>query len=130
MGGFSVVCTGKAWHTPLGPAVYAFAANPDDLQHQEFGNDQDLKLSNNPFEFICQVVTIWVNCIDGAIGEESSLLGLSDNSSATGKMYKSSFSSNKPNHQQVLAKLTELALDHNFTLHPEHIPGTSNTVAR
>ena len=127
MGGFSIR-TGKAWHTPLDPAIYAMAAHPEDMMKAEFGEEPDLKLSNNLFEFICQVVTIWVDCLDGVVDSTSSVLGLSDNSSATGWMFKSSFGSNKPNHQRVSEKLTELVLQHDFQLHPEHILGRINHV--
>ena len=127
MGGFSVR-TGKAWHVPLDPEIYALAANPSEMERDELGQDPDLKLSNNLFEFVCQVVTIWVDCCDGAITSESCVLGLSDSSSATGWMHKSSFGSNKPNHQRVSEKLTELVLEHDFLLHPEHIPGKTNVV--
>ena len=127
MGGFSVR-TGKAWHVPLDPEIYALAANKTDTETDELGQDPDLKLSNNLFEFVCQVVTIWVDCLAGAVPTESCVLGLSDSSSATGWMHKSSFGSNKPNHQRVSEKLTDLVLEYNFLLHPEHIPGKANVV--
>ena len=127
MGGFSVT-TGKAWHCPLDPNIYAQAATAADMKDDEIFGEPDNNLSNNLFEFICQVVTVWIACIDGSIGDEDCILCLSDSSSATAWLHRSSFGIQKTNHQRVSEKLTLLALDNNFTLHPEHIPGKANVV--
>ena len=127
MGGFSIR-TGRAWHVALDPEVYAMAHEAEDLADDEATGSPDPSLSNNLFEFICQVVTIWQECWDGALPTDACVLGLSDSSSATGWMHRSSFGANKPNHQRVSARLTELTLEHRFALHSEHIPGRQNVV--
>ena len=129
MGGFSLR-TGKAWHVALDPEVYAMAHEAEDLEEDvDAGTGTpDPTLSNNLFEFICQVVTIWQECFDDALPQEACVLGLSDSSSATGWMHRSSFGINKPNHQRVSAKLTDLVLNYRFALHSEHIPGRQNVV--
>ena len=127
MGGFSV-STGKAWHCALDPDVYALAATAADMKEDEIFGKPDHKLSNNLFEFICQVVTVWIACLDGSVSREDCILSLSDSSSATGWLHRSSFGVQQLNHQRVSEKLTMLALSHDFTLHPEHIPGRINHV--
>ena len=127
MGGFSLR-TGKAWHVALDPEIYAMAHEAEDLVEDEATGEADPKLSNNLFEFICQVVTIWQECLDDALPTDACVLGLSDSSSATGWMHRSSFGANKPNHQRVSARLTELTLQHRFAIHSEHIPGRQNVV--
>ena len=127
MGGFSVR-TGKAWHCELDPDVYALAGMKQDMKSDEIFGPPDHLLSNNLYEFICQVVSIWIACLDGSMEDEACVLSLSDSSSATGWLHRSSFGVQKTNHQRVSEKITYLALDHNFMLHPEHIPGRINNV--
>ena len=127
MGGFSVR-TGKAWHCELDPDIYALAGTRQDTLSDEIFGPPDHQLSNNLYEFICQVVTVWIACLDGSMEDKACVLSLSDSSSATGWLHRSSFGVQKTNHQRVSEKITYLALDHNFMLHPEHIPGRINHV--
>ena len=127
MGGFSLR-TGRAWHVRLDPAVVAMASNAQDMEDDPNLGSPDLKLSNNLFEFICQVVTIWLDCIDGVLGNDDCILALSDSSSATGWMHRASYGTNKPHHRKVSEKLVDLSLQHRFALHPEHVPGKANQV--
>ena len=96
-------------------------------RRSSFGNP-DLKVSNNLFEFICQVVTIWLDCHDGVLGQDDCVLALSDSTSAIGWMHRASYGLNKPHHRKVSQKLVELALENKFQIHPEHVPGKSNQV--
>ena len=91
--------------------------------------DCDPHRSNNLFEFIAIVVSIWVDCWHNEILDDDVVLALSDNSSAVGWLHKSSFGSDKPLHVQVSEKLTRLCLTHKFALQSEHIPGKQNDVS-
>ena len=119
MGGYSVR-SGRAWRCQL-----------DTTKLDELKNiaDCDPHRSNNLFEFIAIVVSIWVDCWFGEVTADDAVLALSDNSSAVGWMHKTSFGSDKPLHVKVAEKLTRLVLDRKFALQSEHIPGKQNDVS-
>ena len=67
MGGYSIK-SGIAWQVPLDPSVYEMAGHADDLDiDPTLSSTTDLKLSNNLFEYIAQVVTIWLEQHHGDI---------------------------------------------------------------
>ena len=120
MGGYSVR-SGRAWRFRIDQARLQALAQLDPSSTNT--------RTNNLFEYIAIVVSMWVDCWFDGIEENSAVLSLSDNSSAVGWMYKSSFGSDKPLHVQVSKKLTELILLHKFSLQAEHIPGSKNDVS-
>ncbi|KAL7562221.1 hypothetical protein ACA910_004031, partial [Epithemia clementina (nom. ined.)] len=63
--------TGRAWRTILDPTVYAMAFLETDATGDDFLGPTNTKVSNNLFEFIAAVVTIWQACKDGAVAEEA-----------------------------------------------------------
>ena len=120
MGGYSVR-SGRAWRFRIDQTRLQALAQLDPSSTNT--------RTNNLFEYIAIVVSMWVDCWFDGIEENSAVLSLSDNSSAVGWMYKSSFGSDKPLHVQVSKKLTELILHHKFSLQAEHIPGSKNDVS-
>ena len=129
MGGYSIK-SGLAWQIQLNPEVYEMAGIREDTNiDATLAENPNLKLSNNLFEFIAQVITIWFEFHNGDIGPLNSVLCMSDNSSAIGWMHKASFAVNQPLHRRVAAKLVRLTLEGNFVIHAEHVPGKKNLVA-
>ena len=129
MGGYSLK-SGRAWQIPLDPDIYELAGNAKDMDiDPTLAPQNNLKVSNNLFEFIAQAVTIWLESANEDIEELGSVLCMSDNSSAIGWMHKSSFAVNQPLHRRVTELLVNLSLTEQFTIHAEHVPGKKNIVA-
>ena len=119
MGGYSVG-SGRAWRFHIDEIMLKTM-----MEH----NPTNKTRSNNLFEYIAIVVTMWVDCWFGDVNENDAALALSDNSSAVGWMYKSSFGTDKPHHVKVSKRLMELTLEHRFSLQAEHIPEKRNEVS-
>ena len=119
MGGYSAR-SGRAWRCKI-----------DKTQLDQLRNMKncDPTRSNNLFEFIAIVESVWVDCWFHEVHPDDAVFALTDNSSAVGWMYKTSFGSDKPLHVEVAEKLTRLVFHHKFALHTEHIPGKQNDVS-
>ena len=110
LGGFTT--NGTAWRYELTP----------NLQH---------RASINFLEFLASIVTILLGLdIEYFSSDHPSVLAFSDNSSAVGWLYHSTFQPSTHNHHDKLARhLARELFIRQATLHPEHIPGKHNDVA-
>ena len=119
MGGYSVR-SGRAWRCQI---------NKTQLDRLRNMTNCNPKRSNNVFEFVAIVVSVWVDCWNQEIHPDDAVLALTDNSSAVGWMYRTYFGSDKPLHVTVAEQVTQLVLNHKFALQTEHIPGKQNDVS-
>ena len=110
LGGFTT--QGTAWRYELTPH----------LQH---------RASINFLEFLASIVTILLGLdIETYTSNHPSVLAFSDNSSAVGWLYHSTFHPATHDHHDKLARhLARELFKRQATLHPEHIPGKHNDVA-
>ena len=110
LGGFS--SHGTAWRYRI----------PDNLHH---------RASINFLEFLGAIATIKLSLLtDNHNTAFPSILSFSDNSSAVGWLYHSTFSPASQTHHDNLARdLATTLFNHQATVHPEHIPGRHNDVA-
>jgi hypothetical protein len=125
-GGFSVG-SGKAWRVQLDPAAYALAYEGSPSESHD--DTQDTKTTNNLYEYIGIVVTIWMEHLDGLIPPESMVLAASDSTSACGWMHRASYGMNKPIHAKVTKKLVDLVVPGRYGLMPEHFEGDINNIS-
>ena len=110
LGGFT--SQGHAWRYKL----------PTHLQH---------RASINLLEFMAAIITIQLSLdYDTPTSQHPHILAFTDNSSALGWMYHSTFDPVKfPNHDATARYLANLLLKAQASLHPEHVPGTHNEIA-
>ena len=110
LGGFTT--QGNAWRFQL----------PPDLHH---------RASINLLEFMAAIITIQLSLDhDDHHTEHKHILAFTDNSSALGWMYHSTFNPiENPQHDTTARYLAMLLLDAEASLHSEHIPGVHNEIA-
>ena len=111
MGGFTD--QGTAWRLQL----------PPHLQH---------RASINLLEFIAAIITIQMTIFhdDHSHTNNIHILAFTDSSSALGWLYHSTFNPVKNHqHDNVARYLSNIILQANATLHPEHVPGRHNEIA-
>ena len=110
LGGFT--SQGNAWRYLI----------PTHLQH---------RASINLLEFMAAIITIQLSLDhDTPTTIHPHILAFTDNSSALGWMYHSTFDPVKyPNHDATARYLANLLLENNASLHPEHVPGKHNEIA-
>ena len=131
MGGFSV-STGVAWRCELDTSIFDSMGTSDDTDQsirESAANHNINTTSNNLFEFIAIVVSIWLDHIADQIPSESAIFALSDNSSAVGWLHRASYGMNRPLHSKVSHKFINIILDSGSTLISQHIPGRLNIVS-
>jgi hypothetical protein len=89
------------------------------------------RASINLLEFIAAIVTIYLSItLDNHSTVHPHILAFTDNSSAAGWLFHSTFNPVKDKcHDDIARFLARLLFQHNATLHPEHIPGKDNDVA-
>jgi hypothetical protein len=126
MGGFSVG-SGKAWRVRLDPAAYALAFEGTSAEPTD--ETQDTKTTNNLYEFIGIVVSVWMEDNDGLIPPGSMVLAADDSTSACGWMHHASYGMNKPVHAKVSNKLVNLVVAGRYGLMPEHFEGDINNIS-
>ena len=111
MGGYTTL--GTAWHFIL----------PQHLHH---------RASINLLEFIAAIITIQLSLKhdDHTHCNQKHIFTFTDSSSAMGWMHHSTFNPVKNlQHDEVARYLPNSLLQHDATLHPEHIPGKHNVIA-
>ena len=114
LGGFSVK-TGKAWR-------YLIPVKLRGRAHI------------NLLEFLVQVVSIWIDMLDGAIYSQDCLLAMGDNTTAAGWCKRTNFRENNEADtdwmvkQKVARKLASLVLDKEAVLYTQWFKGISNVV--
>ena len=114
LGGFSVK-TGKAWR-------YIIPVNLRGRAHI------------NLLEFLVQVVSIWIDMIEGAINPHDCLLAIGDNTTAAGWCKRMNFRSNGEADtdwmikQKVARRLASLVLDKEAVLYTQWFKGIVNVV--
>jgi hypothetical protein len=89
------------------------------------------RASINLLEFIAAIITIHLSITkDSHTTTHPHILAFTDNSSAAGWLYHSTFNPIRDKcHDDTARFLARLLFQHNATLHPEHIPGKDNDVA-
>lgn len=108
LGGYSVR-TGKAWRI--------------DITNTSTTN-------NNSLEFLASVIGILAEWRDQAIPNHGNILALTDNSSCACWLYKNSFaSSTHPTNTEIATTLAHSCISNHYTVHPQHIKGSSNNIA-
>jgi hypothetical protein len=94
---------------------------------------QDLwgQASINLLEFIAAIITIHLSITkDNHSTIHPHILAFTDNSSAAGWLFHSTFNPIKDKcHDDIARFLARLLFTHNATLHPEHIPSKDNDIA-
>ena len=82
-------------------------------------------------EFMAAIVTIQLSLnLDTPTTESPQILAFTNNSSALGWMYHSTFDPVKnPQHDSTARYLANLLLKSEASLHPEHVPGKHNEIA-
>lgn len=90
-----------------------------------------LRASINFLEFLAAIVTIELSLqLDEHPTTYPHLLSFTDNSSALGWLYHSTFNPKTHIHHDKLARyLARLLFKNEATIHPEHIPGKNNIIA-
>lgn len=85
-------------------------------------------------EFLAQIVSIWLDIIDGDIGAEDCALSMSDSTNAIGWVKKSNFMEEGETHHDQTAKLrpvrklADLAIDNKIKLYSQWFPGALNII--
>ena len=89
------------------------------------------RASINLLEFMAAIVTIKLSLDhDKHDTEQPHILAFTDNSSAVGWMYHSTFNPVKdPQHDATARYLANMLLQHDASLHPSHIRGVHNEIA-
>jgi hypothetical protein len=89
------------------------------------------RASINLLEFIAAIVTIHLSITqDPHSTVHPHILAFTDNSSAAGWLFHSTFNPVKDKcHDDIARFLARLLFQHKATLHPEHIPGKDNDIA-
>jgi hypothetical protein len=89
------------------------------------------RASINLLEFIAAIITIHLSITtDNHSTVHPHILAFTDNSSAAGWLFHSTFNPIKDKcHDDIARFLARLLFQHNATLHPEHIPGKDNDIA-
>lgn len=111
LGGYSIR-SGKAW------------------RYQIPTNINTTTISNNSFEFLASVVGILTEQENNFIPPFGNVLALTDNSSCACWLHRNSF--NKiahPTNTEIATTLAHSCITNSFSIHPQHIPGSSNNIA-
>ena len=89
----------------------------------------------NILEYLAQIISIWINIIEGTIKPEDCLLSIGNNTSALGWMRRSNFRQKDDSDtswrvkQQLGRKLASLVLDADAVLYKQWLKGQDNVVA-
>ena len=114
LGGFS--CHGRAWAWEI----------PENLRG---------RAHINLLEFMAQLISIWVDDIEGRLAPLDCLLGMGDNTASMGWLCRSNFRENDEANvewivkQKVARKVAEIVLRTNTCLYRQWFKGDDNTVA-
>ena len=114
LGGFA--CHGRAWSWEI----------PENLRG---------RAHINLLEFMAQLISIWIDSIEGRIVPLDCLLGMGDNTASMGWLRRSNFRENDENDvewlakQKIARKVAELVLEKNACLYRQWFKGEANTVA-
>ena len=89
----------------------------------------------NILEYLAQIISIWIDILEGTTKSEYCLLSIGDNTSALGWMRRSNFRKKYESDvawkvkQQLGRKLANLVLDSNTVLYKQWLKGQDNVVA-
>ena len=89
----------------------------------------------NLLEFLAQLISIWIDHIEGRLLQHDCLLGMGDNTASMGWLRRSNFRENNEHDmewlakQRVARKVAELVLDSDTVLYRQWFRGADNTVA-
>ena len=114
LGGFAT--HGRAWSWPIPPNLQGRA-------------------HINLLEFIAQLVSIWIDVLEGKIHPQDCILAMGDNTASMGWLRRSNFRENEEGDQEwiskqkVARKVADLILDSQATLYRQWFKGAQNFVA-
>ena len=89
----------------------------------------------NILEYLAQIISIWIDILEGTTKDEDCLLSIGDNTSALGWMRRSNFRQKEESDvswkvkQHLGRKLAYLVLDSNTVLYKQWLKGQDNVVA-
>ena len=88
------------------------------------------RVSNNVLEFLAEVVAIWLGSLDSEVSSGSCAFSGTDNTSAVGWSFKSSFIDETQEPRVAASReLASLSIAHRFCNHTQHLKGLRNVVA-
>jgi hypothetical protein len=89
----------------------------------------------NLLEFIAQMISIWIDHIEGRLNPLDCLLGMGDNTASMGWLRRSNFRENEEHDlewlakQKIARKVAEIVLNSNTVLYRQWFKGADNVVA-